>query len=203
VKKITSLDIELALKRMLDPRRQLIVPNVSWGAGLHECDLLVISKSGYASEYEIKVTMQDLKRDRDKRHQHRNKQLKALWYAVTADMVDRHNALDYIPEAAGVIKMQRIPEFGEVKPFTVREAVENDANKWSEQEINAIYRLGALRIWTLKEKVLRLKGTIEELQTARDAIEFERKALSTRLQEGDEEWRSDPIQVRTVMTGKI
>jgi hypothetical protein len=169
-KKITCLEIELALKRMFDPRRQLVVPNVSWGAGLHECDLLVISKAGYATEVEIKTNMQDLKRDSKKSHLHLHPKLRALYYALTADMIDRHSALDHIPETAGVIKMYRASDgneaaAGRVCAFTIREAVETDANKWSPQEVAEIYRLGALRIWTLKEKVLKLRNEVEDWRT--------------------------------------
>ena len=42
-------------------RANLIVPNISWGLGLHECDLLVLTSSGYATEIEIKVSKADLK----------------------------------------------------------------------------------------------------------------------------------------------
>jgi len=44
-----SLDIEIAVMEYLGTRTNLIVPNVSWGMDLHECDILSLSKAGYAT----------------------------------------------------------------------------------------------------------------------------------------------------------
>ena len=79
---LTAKDIEISVAKYMDPRVNLIVPNASWGLGLHECDLLVISKAGYASEVEIKVSKADLLRDREKRHGHASDRIKALWFAL-------------------------------------------------------------------------------------------------------------------------
>lgn len=47
--------------RRLDYRRNTVVPNAYWGLGLTwEADLLVISKAGYLTEVEIKVSKADL-----------------------------------------------------------------------------------------------------------------------------------------------
>ena len=51
------IKMEIAIARSWNYRRHLIVPNVSWGFGVHECDLLVISPSGYATEIEIKAAV--------------------------------------------------------------------------------------------------------------------------------------------------
>lgn len=59
---MNTLEIETAIAMKLDIRKHIIVPNISWGAGLHECDLLVINKSGYATEIEIKISKSDLKK---------------------------------------------------------------------------------------------------------------------------------------------
>ena len=65
--KITTLVMEIALARFINPRVNLVVPNVSWGFFNHECDLISISKSGFATEYEIKVSKSDLKADKKKK----------------------------------------------------------------------------------------------------------------------------------------
>jgi len=41
------------------------------GMGLHECDVLAISKSGYLIEYEIKRSRSDFRADFKKEHKHR------------------------------------------------------------------------------------------------------------------------------------
>ena len=62
-----AIDIELAVSNYLNPRTNLIVPNVHWGMCLHECDLLVITRSGYAWEVEIKVSRVDLIKNKEKK----------------------------------------------------------------------------------------------------------------------------------------
>ena len=64
-----TLDTKLSVKEIEDAiilhltsgiRSNLIVPNVSWGMGInYEADLVVVSKSGYATEYEIKRSYSD------------------------------------------------------------------------------------------------------------------------------------------------
>ena len=45
-------------------RSNIIVPNVSWGMGIeYEADLIVLSKQGYATEYEIKRSYSDFVAD--------------------------------------------------------------------------------------------------------------------------------------------
>ena len=64
---ITTTEMEVALAHYLNMRVNLIVPNISWGMFIHECDLLVITPAGYMWEVEIKVSKQDLSRDSKKR----------------------------------------------------------------------------------------------------------------------------------------
>ena len=65
---MTATDIALAIAAKLDPRQVLLVPNVSWGfLPWGESDLLAVSKAGFLTEYEIKTTLSDLKRERKKK----------------------------------------------------------------------------------------------------------------------------------------
>jgi len=64
---ITTPEMEIALVRFFNYRTNLIVPNVHWGMNMHECDLLMVSKAGYCTEIEIKVTRADIKRTRKSR----------------------------------------------------------------------------------------------------------------------------------------
>ena len=48
-------------------RNKLCVPNVSWGLGIdYEADLLIITKTGYCTEYEIKRSYSDFLADMKK-----------------------------------------------------------------------------------------------------------------------------------------
>ncbi len=76
---VKILDIECALATYFDPRRNLIVPNVWWGMGLnHECDLMVMTRSGYVYEVEIKTSKADLVRDLKKPHGHGDDKIRKL-----------------------------------------------------------------------------------------------------------------------------
>jgi hypothetical protein len=159
--KLKTGQIEAAVARHLNPRTNLIVPNVHWGMNIHECDLLVITKSGYAWEVEIKVTKADLKKDAEKRHQHQDDRIKALFFAIPDYLQD---CIDLIPERAGILIVRsgdrQTDNYGGRKytwPRRVtrlREPVQNlAARPFSDDERYKVARLGALRIWLLKEKL--------------------------------------------------
>ena len=151
---ITSLDIELALARYFNPRQNLMVPNISWGMDMHECDMLIMSKSGYLTEVEIKISASDLKRDQEKRHGHIDGRIKALYFAIP-EVLLKHEIL--IPERAGILVIRKSWESARYGRF--------EAGLWRKPKINAqapalteaekfnIARLGALRMWTLKRKI--------------------------------------------------
>ncbi len=50
-----TIDIEIAVMAYLGIRKNLIVPNVSWGLVTYEMDLLSLTQSRYATEIEIKI----------------------------------------------------------------------------------------------------------------------------------------------------
>ena len=54
--KIKTIEIEEALARYFGFRENIIVPNISWGAGFDEVDLMVIKKTGYVIGVEIKIS---------------------------------------------------------------------------------------------------------------------------------------------------
>jgi len=43
--KITTLEIENRVAQYFNPRQNIVVPNISWGMNIHECDLLIVRKS--------------------------------------------------------------------------------------------------------------------------------------------------------------
>jgi hypothetical protein len=76
---LKSIEVEEAVARMFGIRQNIIVPNISWGMGLHECDLLIIRKSGYAVEVEIKVSRWDLRKDLKKTHGHQSGRIREFY----------------------------------------------------------------------------------------------------------------------------
>jgi hypothetical protein len=141
--------MEIRLAEYFDFRANLIVPNVSWGLINHECDLLILSKAGYASEIEIKISRSDLLADKKKKHGHCSNKIKFLWFAIPEN-IDIEFALHNIPDRAGLII---VPE--ERKPIIKKNPVLNKlAKQFSVDDKFQLARLGAMRIWGLKRKVV-------------------------------------------------
>jgi hypothetical protein len=180
---------------MFNPRVNLIVPNVSWGLNLHECDLLVVTKSGYAYEVEIKISRADLKADMRKRHGHHSKLIRRLYFSIPRTLL---HCIEFVPARAGIISVGD-PEVWLSKNdddyFSCnieREAeILPGAPPLSESERFQVARLGTMRIWSLKKKIVRLKNKVaaitspntpmpsEAPQIAADIAEVELKAATS------------------------
>ena len=155
-------EMECALASWFDYRVNLIVPNVHWGMNMHECDLLIVSKAGYVTECEIKVSRHDLKKDAEKLHGHNGgRVIKFLYFALPERLLAQGNVIDedvvaMIPERAGILVV-RDKEPGDRSP-RVRRAREpqpnRNATKMPDSERYKVARLGALRIWNLKRKLM-------------------------------------------------
>lgn len=155
---IKTLDMEIAVANFFNFRRNLIVPNVSWGLGLHECDLLILTPAGYAWEVEIKVSKQDLKKDLLKRHGHNHKKIKYLYFAIPKELED---CMGYIPKRAGIILVERRSLYLR-GPFAlrckkIRSPKQNSDYKWSEQERYKLACLGNMRVWRIKQSMVSAK----------------------------------------------
>ena len=165
---ISTLEIELALAKYYNVRTNIIVPNVSWGlSGMHECDILVVSGSGYATEIEIKISKADFLKDFEKSHGHvdRKNRIKTFYYAMPKELYIK--VKDLIPENAGVIVCERhlrnyserFPKNHSVYAKVEKTAVNiKNAKKLTDEEILKVAKLGCMRIFTLKAKILTLKN---------------------------------------------
>lgn len=153
---ISSQEIELALANYFGIRENLIVPNVSWGLGVHECDLLVLSKSGYCTEVEIKISLSDLKKDLSKHHSHKSDKIKYLYFCIPSYLA-KH--IEFIPNNAGILIIN-----SNHKIFKIFEPTRNiTAIKLNDEEKFIVARLGALRIWDLKSKCIGYKNDRKHL----------------------------------------
>lgn len=151
---LTTEQIELSLARHFNYRRNIIVPNVSWGLNLHECDLLVVTRTGYATEIEIKVSVADMRADLKKAHQHRSQRIKKLFYAVPASLKEK--ILPLVPERAGLLTIE--PQTYAYRVLCVKEALaQAGARAFNAGEMQKLTELGALRIWDLKERLHNVK----------------------------------------------
>ena len=159
-RKLTTIEMELAIAKYFGYRQHIIVPNVSWGFTSHECDLLLIRKSGYCFEIEIKRSKSDMLADFKKRHGHidRKNRIVQLYYAFPKELLPKLEEL--VPKECGILTVERYLGWND-KPSThvsmVRDAKrKKGARRLTEKEQLQIARLGTLRIWTLKQKIISL-----------------------------------------------
>lgn len=108
---LTVKDIQALLAGYFGIRNNIIVPNVSWGMLDYEADLLIMNKSGYVTEIEIKRSwsdfLADFKKDEDA---HKSEIIYQFWYCVPdeiyskcieklkevyPDSIDRPNVISY------------------------------------------------------------------------------------------------------------
>lgn len=155
-----TTEIEVALMRYFDFRANTIVPNLSESMLPYEADVVVVTKSGYATEIEIKVSKSDLMADFKKKRFHDSKLFKRFYYAVPEEL--KEFALSVIPESAGLLVATRLDD-GDVIMLKERNAeVRRFHKKWEPWRIADLQRLGTMRIFSLKQKILTLERKINE-----------------------------------------
>jgi hypothetical protein len=162
---MTTLEMEYYIARHFDWRRHIIVPNISYGLGLHECDLLIFTRAGYATEVEIKISLSDLKKDAKKEHKHgidyvgwsgikEEDRIKYLYFAIP-EKLEKH--ADLIPGQAGIFVIK-----GDCPVQMLRHAQAKSRYCFTKDEMYNIARLGTMRIWTYKSKIIELKNKLKE-----------------------------------------
>jgi len=166
VKQITTIEMEEAISRLFGVRTHIIVPNVSWGLpGMHECDVFIVKKTGYAVEVEIKRTKSDLLADFKKSHNHDDERIKEFYYALPEKLLE--TCTEFIPEHAGIISCGRSPwsNRNDVYASIKRNPKpRKGARKLTQEEQFKVAKLGVMRIWSLKKKLIKLQnGTTKKV----------------------------------------
>lgn len=157
------LDIEIALMKFFDIRKNIIVPNCYWGLYFskklrlnHEADLVILSKSNLATEVEIKVSLQDLKNDFKKSKWKSYKKsgntinpiFSKMFFAIPETLYEKSKNI--IPANIGIITITE----EEHKVKIIRKAKMNPKKvKWPDELKIKLLRLGCLRILGLKQKI--------------------------------------------------
>lgn len=161
-KPITTIEMEVAIANFFGYRQNIIVPNISWGLLSHEVDLLIVRKSGVAIEVEIKTSLSDLKADFTKKHKHieRLNRISYFYYAMPYSVYEKGK--DLIPQNAGIIVCDRIILYNGKEDIRVRMIKDSVKIKGSRSltsdEQFKVARLGAMRIFSLKKKIIGLKN---------------------------------------------
>lgn len=158
---LTITEIELGLAKYFNFRNNVIVPNVSWGMLTHEADLLILNKTGYLTEVEIKRSWADFLADFRKKHTHDDPKISWRYYAVPASIVDKCIAklAEVDPNRTwGVISYQRDAWDNGCYPTIVQQPRNihmhvGDKKLFLEEQFK-LARLGAMRTWSLKQHII-------------------------------------------------
>jgi len=157
---ILLIEMETSIMKLFGIRQNIIVPNISWGFdGIHEIDLFVMRKSGLAIEVEIKRSISDLKADFKKSHNHESSRITKMYYAVPKELLKK--SIPLIPKDAGIIICYRLNdnERNIARASIYREAkIRKDSKKLTSEEQFKIARLGCMRIFNLKNKIIKLQN---------------------------------------------
>lgn len=148
-------EIELAVAQAFGIRNNIIVPNVSWGFfATHEADLVIINKSGYMTEVEIKRSWQDFLNDFKKHTTHDEGKVMWKYFAVPQSLCEK--VWQYLCDNGhrdwGIIQYTESGGAWVVhSPNNIHDKIAS--KKLFLEEKLAIARLGCMRIWSLKEKL--------------------------------------------------
>lgn len=154
-----TIEIEYELLKYFDFRKNIIVTNVTPLSSLvaFEVDMLILSKSRYATGVEIKITKQDLRNDLKKKHiatfnkpqarKHYFKKLKYFYYAVPKEL--EKEAIKQIPKAFGLIIIDE-------KITIVQKPSLLSNTKWDERSVLKLYRIGMMRIYRLTKAITKM-----------------------------------------------
>ena len=140
---LTTRNIEIALIRHLDTRRNFIIPNVFWGLEFnYELDLMIVKSSNYAYEIEIKISISDLRADKRKKDfAHHSDRIKQLYFAIPLVLLEK--AKNLIPERAGIYT---IDEYERVKLYR-KPQINKNARKLNDKELIKLGKLSNMRMW--------------------------------------------------------
>jgi hypothetical protein len=177
LKNMRTVEIELQLFKKFDVQKTLNATNITRKSKIldFEADYISLSEAGYATAIEIKITKSDLKADLKKKHIARltsaplkswgkrtaldiyYKRLKYFYYAVPPKLIE--TALDQIPDFAGLME---VTENG-INVIRKPQVLFNF--KWNDVLRYKLARLGSIKAYNLKNKIVRLENKIIELKS--------------------------------------
>lgn len=183
----TTLTIEQIQDRLaridqFNIRRNIVVPNVSWGLLNYEADFVSMSKSGYLTEVEIKRSWQDFKADFQKKHLHDDPRVSFFFYCIPKSIKEKVMDALYIyektdnkfrpykisgihegvPSNSGLITFDNHDWDGNPCDwisidFVTMAGRRRFARKLTDREQIKLAHLGCMRLWDLKKKIAKLQ----------------------------------------------
>lgn len=154
---ISQIHLALRNSGIWNKRSDIMIPNLSWGLLDYEADFVVLSKSGYLTEVEIKRSWEDFKADFNKKHKHDADQVYYFYYCVPEKIYDKvisffqlkssDNININLPAVIYYTESGNIVRTGFGNPYS-----RGKRRKLFLEEQLIIARLGQLRYWNLLEK---------------------------------------------------
>lgn len=175
---MTANVMQIAIANLFGYRKHMIVPNISFGFFQgREADMLIVRGSGYFIEVEIKTTVVDMRKDLSKNHRHdntvhgqertwrKNPVAKELYFAFPSDIIDKCEPIvsEHYPHA-GIITVHKPVSYKHANgsldsdafaSYHRRAGDDSRAEKLTPEQIINLGRLGCMRIWSLKEKLIK------------------------------------------------
>lgn len=155
---LTIDEIELAIvnSRIFNKRTDIFVPNVSWGLLNHEADMVIMTKSGYLTEIEIKRSWEDFKADFKKDHRHEDDRVYKFFYCVPDSIFEKvKNFLnEKYPIKNEIPAVITYNENGFIDATRGFGTPTTGGRKLFLEEQLTIARLGCMRTWNLKQKLV-------------------------------------------------
>lgn len=161
--KLNIHEIELRIAQYFGIRENIIVPNVSWGYfKTHEADMVILTKSGYITEVEIKRSLEDLKADFKKHTNHYEGKVEQLFYAVPVGIADKawkiiEQSFEGNPVKCGMLVYDEGGGVGVYMPapsISMMQRKNKQDNRLFLEEQNRLIRLGVMRYWSLVQRVI-------------------------------------------------
>lgn len=158
-------EIQILVSQLFGIRDNIIVPNVSWGFfDTHEADMVVINKSNYLTEIEIKRSWSDFRKDFTKTTTHDEGKVMWKYFAVPEKILKKvseyltlNHRIDWgiisYNDLGGIWLVRHPKNHGDTDP----------KKKLFIEERLSIARLGCMRIWKLKSQLDEARHTISKL----------------------------------------
>lgn len=120
---ITEFDMqkEISFKRAL--QGQICIPNVVlFDKGRTEVDLLIITQNNTLIEVEIKVSIQDFKKDFQKKKFHNHEDISRIYFAFPLTLFEKYKdfILDKLPKEFGIITVKGINQDSKVQRLAAK-----------------------------------------------------------------------------------
>lgn len=132
-------------------RKNICVPNVSFSMLNHEADLIVVNKSHYATEFEIKRSYEDFVADFAKKHRHEAEWIYRFVYVLPLSIKDK--AMKFL-EDTGRKDSTCIWFYSEEPWIAEKIGIPHNpkGRKMYLEELLKLARLGVIRYWNLRDK---------------------------------------------------